>query len=74
MVVEICIIYYIKINYMFRSFSLAIFRLIIEKIEHVVDLCVINYTYLYHHIIVLDKYTQSNLVYYKHNGDDELYD
>jgi len=31
MVVEICIVYYIKINYMFRPFSLAIFRLIIEK-------------------------------------------
>ena len=27
MVVEICIIYYIKINYMFRPFSLVIFRL-----------------------------------------------
>jgi len=25
-------------------------------------------------IIVLDKYTHSNLVYYKHNGDDEPYD
>jgi len=33
MVVEICIIYYIKNNYMFRSFSLAIFRLINEKIS-----------------------------------------
>jgi len=33
MVVEICIIYYIKNNYMFRPFSLAIFRLIIEKIS-----------------------------------------
>jgi len=22
---------------------------------------------------MLDKYTHSNLVYYKHNGDDELY-
>jgi len=30
MVVEICIIYYIKINYIFRPFSLAIFRLVIE--------------------------------------------
>jgi len=34
--------------------------------KHVVDLYVINYTYLYHHIVVLDKYTHSNLVYYKH--------
>ena len=33
MVVEICIIYYIKINYMFRPFSLTIFRLIIEKLS-----------------------------------------
>jgi len=33
MVVEICIIYYIKINYMFQPFSLAIFRLIIEKLS-----------------------------------------
>jgi len=31
-VVEICIIYYIKNNYMFRPFSLAVFRLINEKI------------------------------------------
>jgi len=23
---------------------------------------------------VLDRYTNSNLVYYKHNGDDEPYD
>jgi len=34
----------------------------------VVEICiiyyiyVINYTYLYHHIVVLDKYTNSNLV------------
>ena len=41
--------------------------------KHVVDLYVINYTYLYRHIVVLDKYTHSNLVYYKHNGDDETY-
>jgi len=40
----------------------------------VVVLYVINYTYLYHHIVVLDKYIHSNLVYYKHNGDDEPYD
>jgi len=33
MVVEICIIYYIKNNYMFRAFSLAIFRLINEKLS-----------------------------------------
>jgi len=50
MVVEICIIYYIKNNYMFRPFSLAIFRLINEK-------------HLYHHIVVLDRYTNSSLVY-----------
>jgi len=31
MVVEICIIYYTKNNYMFRPFSLAIFKLINEK-------------------------------------------
>jgi len=31
--VEICIIYYIKNNYMFRSFSLAIFRLKNEKLS-----------------------------------------
>ena len=31
-------------------------------------------TYPYHHKVVLDKYTHSNLVYYKHNGDDEPYD
>jgi len=35
---------------------------------------VINCTYLYHHIVVIDKYTYFNLVYYKHNGDDEPYD
>jgi len=29
--------------------------------KQVVDLYVINYTYLYHHIVVLDKYTHSNL-------------
>ena len=42
--------------------------------KHVVVLYVINYTYLYHHIVVLDKYRNSNLVYYKHNGVDEPYD
>jgi len=26
------------------------------------------------YIVVLDKYTHSNLVYYKHNGDDEPYE
>jgi len=31
--------------------------------EHVVVLYVINYKYLYHHIVVLDRYTNSNLVY-----------
>ena len=30
--------------------------------KHVVILYVINYTYLYHHLVVLDKYTLSNLV------------
>jgi len=33
MVIEICIIYYINNNYMFRPFSLAIFRLINEKLS-----------------------------------------
>jgi len=42
--------------------------------KNIVLLYVINYTYLYHHIVVLDKYTNSNLVYYKHNGDDKPYD
>jgi len=42
--------------------------------KYVVVLFVINYTYLYHHIVVLHKYTHSNLFYYKHNGDDEPYD
>jgi len=37
-------------------------------------LCNKLYTYLYHHIVVSDKYIQSSLVYYKHNGDDEPYD
>jgi len=32
------------------------------------------YTYLYHNVVVSDRYTNSNLVYYKHNGDDESYD
>ena len=42
--------------------------------KHVVVLYIINYTYLYHHIVVLDKYIHSSLVYYKHNGDDEPYE
>jgi len=42
--------------------------------KHVVFLYIINYTYLYHHIVVLDKYTHSNIVYYEHNGVDEPYD
>jgi len=25
------------------------------------------------HIVVSDRYTNSNLIYYKHNGDDETY-
>ena len=37
-------------------------------------LCDKLYTYLYHHIVVLDKYIHSNLVYYKHNRDDEPYE
>ena len=37
--------------------------------KHVVGLYVISYKYLYHHTVVLDRYTNSNLVYYKHNGD-----
>jgi len=32
------------------------------------------YTYIYYHMVVLDKYVHSNLVYYKHNGDDEPYE
>jgi len=31
--------------------------------KHVVVLYVTNYTYLYHHIVVLDKYTHSSLVF-----------
>ena len=31
------------------------------------------YTYPYHHIVVLDKYINSNPIYYKHNGDNEPY-
>ena len=42
--------------------------------KHVDDLYVINYTYLYHHIVVLDKYTHYSLVYHKHSADDETYD
>ena len=38
------------------------------------SLCNKLYTYLYHHIIVLDKYIHCNLVYYKHNGGDKPYD
>jgi len=40
-------------------------------------MCVCVYklhTYLYHNIVVLDKYLHSNLVYYKHSGDDEPYE
>jgi len=33
-----------------------------------------NYTYLYHHTVVLDKYIPYNSVNYKHNGDDGTYD
>jgi len=40
--------------------------------KYVVVLYVINCKYLYHHIVVLDKYTNSNIVYYKHNGVTSL--
>jgi len=32
------------------------------------------YTYLYRHIVVLDKYIHSKLVYYKRNREDEPFD
>jgi len=35
------------------------------------SLCNKLYTYLYHRIVVLDKYIHSNPVYYKYNGDDK---
>ena len=38
------------------------------------SLCNKFYTYLYHHIAVLDKYIHSSLVYYEHDGDDEPHD
>jgi len=38
------------------------------------SLCNKLYTYLNHYIVVLDKYIHSNLVYYKHNGDDDTYE
>jgi len=38
------------------------------------SLCNQLYTYLYHHIVVLDKYIQSILVHYKHDVNDEPYD
>ena len=47
MLVEICIIYYIKINYMFRPFSLAIFRLIIEKLKTLSKQLYLTYVSLY---------------------------
>ena len=37
------------------------------------SLCNKFYTYLCHHIVVLGKYIHSNLVYYKHKGDDKPY-
>ena len=67
---DMYIICYIKNNYMFRPFSLALKRAETWSCS----LCNKLYTYLYHHIVVLDKYIHSNLVYYKHNGDDEPYD
>ena len=42
--------------------------------KHVVDIYVINYTYLYHHIVVLDKYAHPSLIYCKHDGDNKPYD
>ena len=45
-----------------------------KSVETCSNLCNKLYTYLYHHIVVLDKYIHSNLVYYKHNGDGEPYD
>jgi len=61
---------------MFRHFTLTIFRLVSVFIsqpedaqckvpKHVVVLYVINsiYIYIYHHIVMLDKYINSNLVY-----------
>jgi len=48
---------------MFRHFTLAIFRLRNESAETCsCSLCNKFYTYLYHHIAVLDKYIHSNLV------------
>ena len=38
------------------------------------SLCNKLYTYIYHHIVVLDKYIHSNLVYYKYTGDENPYD
>ena len=43
------------------SFWIIILKMASEKGPKHVVLYVINYTYLYHHIVVLDKYTQSNL-------------
>ena len=34
----------------------------------------INCTYLYHHTVVLDRYTHCNIVHYKHNGVDETFE
>jgi len=50
------------------------YNLLHKEQLHVSALFIGQYTYLYHNIVVLDKYTHSNLVYYKHNWDDELYD
>jgi len=59
----------------YQCFSFINLKMANEKgPKHVVVLYAINYTYLYHHIVVPDRYTHSNLVYYKHNGDDEPYD
>jgi len=41
--VETCIIYYIKNNYMFRPFSLAIFRFINEKFRKQLHLTCVGY-------------------------------
>ena len=45
-----------------------------KRPKHVVVLYVINYTYLYHQIVVLDRYTNFTLIYYKHKEDDENYE
>jgi len=38
-----------------------------KRPKHVVVLYVINYTYLHHYIVVLDRYTNSNLDPFPHH-------